>query len=65
MGNAALDKSGGESAGDDAQKTAYFVEELSHAYQIDFAPLIIHWGFPVTPESEAITGVYPPADILW
>ena len=43
----------------------FFVEEVSAGYELYFAPLLKDWGFPVTPESEAITGVYPPADIPW
>jgi hypothetical protein len=65
MAQAAEDKAAGASAGDNAAKTAYFVEELSHAYEIDFAALIEHWGFPVSAESKAITAVYPPAEIPW
>ena len=62
---AGADHGSGMNAGDDAARTAYFVEQLSHAYQLDFAPLLTHWGFPVTDTSRAITDVYPDADIPW
>ena len=62
---AGADHAAGMNAGDDAAKTAYFVEQLSHAYQLDFAPLLTHWGFPVSDDSRAITDVYPDADIPW
>jgi hypothetical protein len=52
-------------AGDDAARTAYFVEELSHAYGLDLAPLIAHWGFAVSAESRAATAGYPPPDLTW
>ncbi len=65
MSKAAEDTANGITSPDDETRTAYFVEQLSHAYQLDFAPLIIHWGFPVTGQSQDITSVYPPADIPW
>jgi hypothetical protein len=38
---------------------------FSHAYALDFAQLLMHWGFPATDASRAITNVYPDADIPW
>lgn len=64
MTQAATDTAALVEAGDDVARTAYLVEELSHAYEIDFASLIAHWGFAVSDSSRAITIVYPPSDIL-
>lgn len=63
---AGRDKASGMKAGDNNAKMAYFVELLSHAYQLNFAPLLTHWGFPVSDESRAITAQYPlPDKIEW
>lgn len=65
MTQAAADAAAGSQYENDAQATAYFVEQLSAAYGVDFAPLITHWGFPVSAASRAVTSKYPPADISW
>jgi hypothetical protein len=65
MTHAAQDAAAGKSSPDDAAATAYFVENLSRAYGRDFAPLIAHWGFPVSAASRATTAQYPPAEIGW
>jgi hypothetical protein len=65
MTQAATDAAAGVTTADDAARTAYFVEQLSAAYNVDFAPLIVHWGFAVSASSRAITAVYPACDITW
>lgn len=65
MTQAASDAAAGAHYESDAQATAYFVEQLSAAYGVDFAALIAHWGFPVTDTSKALTSRYPPAEISW
>jgi hypothetical protein len=50
-------------AGDDAARTAYMVEGMSKAYGRDFSPLFIHWGFPVTAETQTYTAQFPASDI--
>ena len=62
---AATEAAAGATAGDDAARTAYFVERLSAAYEVDFAPLIAHWGFAVADASRAITAAYPACDLTW
>ncbi len=62
---AARRRASGQSAGDNAARTAFLVEEISHGYELDFSPLFIHWGFPVSADTQAITDVYPDADIPW
>lgn len=62
---AAADHAAGVVAGTEAARLAYWVEGLSAAYQVDFAPLITHWGFPVTAASAAITATYPPSSVVW
>lgn len=47
----------------DKERTAYWVENMSRAYQLDLAPLITHWGFPVSDASRKITSQYPEPDI--
>jgi hypothetical protein len=65
LSKAALDHAGGQSAPDDAFRVAYLVEGLSAAYQKDFSPLFVHWDFPVSDATKAITDVYDDADIPW
>lgn len=65
LAQAALDAKNGISAPDDAFRTAYLIEGLSAAYQLDFSPLFEHWDFPLTDATKAITDVYPDADIPW
>jgi hypothetical protein len=60
---AAIAVEGGAAAGDDAARLAWWVEHLSEAYAVDFAPAIAHWGFPVTPATAAATRRFPPADL--
>ncbi len=55
----------GTTAGDDAAKTAYWVEKLSAAYGINFSPLIAHWGFQVSDASKTATASYAACDITW
>ncbi|HES58396.1 MAG TPA: hypothetical protein ENO21_03095 [Firmicutes bacterium] len=55
-------KSGTRTRGDE-EKTAYWVENMSQAYELDLAPLISHWGFPVSDASREITRQYPEPDI--
>lgn len=62
---AATDTANGVRNKGNEERTAYWVENLSQAYEIDFADLIAHWGFPVTPASREITAQYEPADIPW
>ncbi len=63
--NAATDASNGLRTKGNDEKTAYWVENLSHAYEIDFADLIAHWGFPVSQASREVTAQYAAADIPW
>lgn len=65
MTRAAADRAMGRQAGDDATRIAYWVENLSRAYEVDFAPLIAHWGFPVSEATRAVTRAWPPSDIGW
>ena len=65
MTQAAVDHAAGVHAPTDADRVAYLVEKLSAAYEVNFAPLITHWGFPVTDASRAVTSVYPASDIGW
>lgn len=65
MTRAASDAAAGQGWTSNAAATAYFVEQLSAAYQRDFAPLIAHWGFPVSDASREITRQYPAAEISW
>jgi hypothetical protein len=62
---AATDSAAGLTASDSAARTAYMVEQLSAAYQLDLAPLFVHWGFTVSAASLAATGRYPDANIPW
>jgi hypothetical protein len=65
MTHAAQDAAAGKTSPDDAAATAYFVEQLSASYHLDLAPLIVHWGFPVSEASRAFTAQLPPAEITW
>lgn len=60
---AADDTSNGFTNNTDEEKTAYWVENMSKAYGVDFSDLISHWGFSVSEESRVITSVYPKAEI--
>jgi hypothetical protein len=62
---AAGEATGGATAGDDAARTAYFIEGLSAAYEVDFAPLFAHWGFAVSDATRAVTAAWPASDIPW
>jgi len=63
LSKAALDTKNGVKTKGDAEKTAYWVENMSAAYGLDLAELITHWGFPVSDETRAITAQYPKAEI--
>ncbi len=65
LAQAALDTKNGVTAPDDAFRTAYLIEGLSKAYEIDFSPLFVHWDFPVSDATKAATDIYPDADIPW
>lgn len=65
MTQTAQDAAAGKTSPNDAAATAYFVEQLSSAYNLDLAPLIAHWGFTVSDASRAVSAHYPPADIPW
>jgi hypothetical protein len=60
---AAEDTKNGVRTSGDEEKTAYWVENMSRAYGLDLAPLISHWGFPVSDASRELTGKYPKPDI--
>lgn len=60
---AATERAAGRDAGDDATRIAYLVEGLSTAYGVDFAPVVAHWGLPVSAASRAVTAVFPAADL--
>lgn len=60
---AATEAANGLQAGDDAARVAYLVERLSQAYRVDLAPVLAHWGFPVSEVSRAITANLPEADL--
>ncbi|MCB0833438.1 MAG: M60 family metallopeptidase [Bacteroidetes bacterium] len=49
----------------DEEKTAWFAEQLSQAYQLDLSPLLAHWGFRVSAASRKETSVYAKPDIRW
>jgi hypothetical protein len=61
---AARDHAAGMTAGSEAERLAYWVDVMSESYQIDFAPLIAHWGFPVAKASFAKTSAYPPSPLM-
>lgn len=60
---AATDRLGGREAGDDAARIAYLVEGLSTAYGVDLAPVVAHWGLPVSEASRTVTAAFPAADL--
>lgn len=62
---AATDAASGASAGDDAARTAYLVEQMSRAYQVDLAPLFAHWGFAVSSATQSATSGLPSCSITW
>jgi hypothetical protein len=62
---AATDSAAGVAAGDSAARTAYMVEQLSAAYELDLAHLFVHWGFTVSAATAAATAAYPDANIPW
>jgi hypothetical protein len=59
----AADVAAGASAGDDDARVAYMVEGFSRNYEIDFSPLFLHWGFPVSAATQAYTDQWPDSDI--
>jgi hypothetical protein len=63
LSKAALDTKNGVRTEGNAEKTAYWVENMSAAYELDFAELIAHWGFPVSDESRVFTARYPKPEI--
>jgi hypothetical protein len=63
LSKAALDTKNGVKTKGNAEKTAYFVENLSSAYGLDFAELIAHWGFPVSDASREFTAQFPQPEI--
>lgn len=60
---AATERAAGREAGDDTARIAYLVEGLSTAYGVDFAPVIAHWGLPVSDASRAVTSAFPAAEL--
>lgn len=59
----AADYAGGNSVSGDDARVAYLVEGLSRGYEIDFSPLFLHWGFPVSAQTQAYTDQWPDSDI--
>jgi hypothetical protein len=43
---------------------AYLVEGISRGYQRDFSPLFLHWGFPISAQTQTYTGQWPDGDMV-